>query len=477
MWAVGTARGSRGRTRQATARRAGGWRAALSAGPPARAPRAATGPRRDAIQLRVEAPDDEKRRARGIHVERRVGARGRVARPVIVGVVLDAQVDERDARLVERRVIRLGGPVVAARAVRVVVAEAQAHRRLGGHLLERRAQPRPSRRARRPQLVGGAAREHVEVHVQRELRARHRRCGDEGAHAVHAALLRVGGDEEDRVLGRARDEGTRDGEQRRRAGRVVVAAGPDHVAGAPHVVVVGGDDEHPVGGARAAHRADHVGALPRAADESLPPRAGRLERVHVRGHARPRRGEGHQAGLAEGAGEIAPRALAASGAEAAPLHRVGGERPEVAEEAHRVERRRLRDGHGRRGVARALRAVVCMGRAPRRAGAAKHDGGGEGEQARRGQDGGHVRGGAVRDAVEDAMQRPRRLRRSLQHRRKRAPPESGTDARTPPPARDVGGGVRVGVCVSPQAGQSSRRTGFRFLGHRRQRQNVTGRYR
>ena len=106
---------------------------------------------------------------------------GGVGRLVVVGVVLDPEVDERDLLGVERAVIRLIGPVLntTGNGHRLVVAEEHANRCARGHLVQRSLEIRIVVRPGNEDLALVVAADHVEVHVQANPLLRDRRLDHE----------------------------------------------------------------------------------------------------------------------------------------------------------------------------------------------------------------------------------------------------------------------------------------------------------
>ncbi len=92
-------------------------------------------------QASVQRDDGVKDGLGGVDEEAAIDLVSRVARLVIVGVIFDAEVDERNARLVKRAVIGLLRPVLETpgRCHRLVVAEEQRDRRPRRDLLRTRA--------------------------------------------------------------------------------------------------------------------------------------------------------------------------------------------------------------------------------------------------------------------------------------------------------------------------------------------------
>jgi hypothetical protein len=67
------------------------------------------------------------------------------------------------------------------------------------HGVDHRRQLRVGVQSGDEDLAVGIARDHVEVHVDQQLRQRHRRLFHEGLRSLEPALLAVEGDEQDRV--------------------------------------------------------------------------------------------------------------------------------------------------------------------------------------------------------------------------------------------------------------------------------------
>ena len=247
---------------------------------------------------------------------------------MVVGVVLDAEVDERHALAVEDGVIGGAGPVVGPGAFVVAVPEVQARG------LEEASEVGVMRRPSGPE---GAARHHVQVDDRQHGAQRHRRYVGEGLRAHEPLLLGVEGGQDHGVRGRVLAQLLGQREQRRHAGGVVVGAVVDLPGADAEVVVVGRDEEHLLrkhGPLDPRREVDAVATLGQC--------DGLAEAV-VEG--------AREAALAKAALHEVGRAVAAGRSSAPPLEGVARERRHVGEEL----RRDLRHGgrgdrrlHGRR---------------------------------------------------------------------------------------------------------------------------------
>ena len=199
---------------------------------------------------------------------------------VVLGFVLDAEVDEGNPGLVEREVIRVAGPVVLLGAGDVVT-ETQHDRRLRD-FLEVGLEKRVVRSAGREQQVLRVAPDHVEVDVHHHRVLRHGRCADESARTVQAELLGVERGEDDRVVRRFGGEPCRHREHRGNARRVVVGAVEHLSLDDAEMVVVGRDDDEASGLAAAPNHRDEVDARPLASAAGAAEREGLLERLAIR---------------------------------------------------------------------------------------------------------------------------------------------------------------------------------------------------